>query len=157
MEFDEERKMTKKLFALLLLFPLPCLANDADEIRAVLEANFSACNAEDAEALLNTCSVDMPDRQGFKNESIRLWQEKDIQYSLVDFNIVRIHGDVATAVIVQKTHSTDRKHANEGERFFRNGTTLLPDDEVVRYTAAFKKDSGVWKCYMTLSEPVPVR
>lgn len=145
------------LCVVLLFVSQSCLAGDAEEIRDVLQANFDACNMEDADALLETCSVDMPDRRGFKEESIRLWKEKDIHYSIVDFRLVRVNGDFATAMIVQKTHSKDRNHANDQERFYRNGTTLLPDAEVVRYMAAFKKDSGVWKCYLTISEPVPVR
>lgn len=149
--------MKTLIAALALLIPTMCLAGDADDILAVLQANFEACNREDAEALLATCSVDMPDRQGFKEESIRLWRDKDIHYSLVDFKLVKVDGDIATAMIVQKTHSTDRKSSNEKERLYRNGTTLLPDAETVKYMAAFKRDRGVWKCYLTISEPVPVR
>lgn len=145
------------LCVVLLFVSQSCLAGDAEEIRDVLQANFDACNMEDADALLGTCSVDMPDRLGFKEESIRLWKEKDIHYSIVDFRLVRVNGDFATAMVVQKTHSKDRNHANERERFYRNGTTLLPDAEVVKYMAAFKKDSGVWKCYLTISEPIPVK
>lgn len=148
-----------KIFLSLIisLASAACLAGDAEEIRDVLQANFDACNREDAEAMLETCSVDMPDRQGFKEESVRLWREKDIHYSLVDFRLVRVEGDIATAMVVQKTHSNDRKSSSEKERFYRNGTTLLPDAETVKYMAAFKKDSGVWKCYLTISEPIPVK
>lgn len=149
--------MKTLVVAIAILAPTACFAGDADEILAVLQANFDACNREDADALLATCSVDMPDRQGFKEESIRLWREKNIHYSLVDFRLVKVEGDIATAMIVQKTHSTDRKSLNEQERLYRNGTTLLPDAETVRYMAAFKKDRGAWKCYLTISEPVPVR
>lgn len=143
--------------ALLVSVSSVCFAGDAEEILAILQANFEACNREDADELMETCSVDMPDRKKFREESVKLWREKDIHYSLVGFRLVLIDGNVATAEIVQDTHSSDRKHAGEGERLFRNRTTLLPDEERVRYMAAFKKDSGRWKCYMTISEPVPVR
>lgn len=146
----------KKLALFICLFPSLCLAGDADEILAVLQANFEACNREDADALLDTCSLDMPDREGFKKESIKLWKEKDIHYSIVDFRILEVDGQFAKAMIIQKTHSTDRNHSGDGERFYRNGTTLLPDSEKVKYVAAFKKDRGQWKCYLTLSEPIPV-
>lgn len=139
-----------------LAFSSVCLAGDAEEILQVLQANFAACNNEDAVALLATCSIDMPDRRKFRDESVRLWKEKDIHYSLVDFKLVKVDGVFAVAEIVQKTHATDRKHNGEQERFYRNGTTLLPDAETVRYMAAFKKDFGKWKCYLTISEPVPV-
>lgn len=143
--------------ALLVSVSSVCFAGDADEILAVLRANFEACNREDADALMETCSVDMPDRKKFREESVKLWREKDIHYSIVEFRVVRIDGSLATAEIVQNTHCADRKHADEKERFFRNGTTLLPDAEKVRYMVSFKRDSGRWKCYMTISEPVPVR
>lgn len=144
---------------ILLLGLLGCsvsFAGDAEEIHNILQANFAACNNEDVDALLATCSVDMPDRKRFRDESIRLWKEKDIHYSLVEFKIISIEGPYAAAEVVQKTHATDRKHSGEDERFFRNGTGLLPDAEVVCYVAAFKKDFGKWKCYMTISEPIPV-
>ena len=145
------------LFSLVvLLFPTTCLAGDAEDILSVLQANFDACNKEDVVALLATCSKDMPDPEGFGRESERLWKEKDIHYSLVDFKLIRVDGDLAVAEIVQKTHSTDRNHGNDADRFYRNGTTLLPDSETVRYRAAFKKDFGRWKCYLTISQPVPV-
>lgn len=148
-----------KIMAVLFLLSLPttCVAGDAEEIVAILQANFAACNEENAEALLDTCSVDMPNRQSFKEESVRVWREKDIHYSMVDFKLVEVDGDYAVAQIVQKTHSTDRKHKDDFERTYRNGTTLLPDHEVVRYNAAFKKDRGRWKCYLTLTQPVPVQ
>lgn len=150
-------KINALAFCLCLLVADCCLAGDREEIMAVLQDNFNACNAEDADALLETCSLDMPDRKGFKEQSVRLWREKDIHYSLVDFRIVEAKGDFAVAEIVQKTHASDRKHSDEDERHYRNGTTLLPDAETVRYRAAFKKDFGRWKCYLTISEPVPVR
>lgn len=137
--------------------PSACLAADYDEILAVLQANFAACNAEDADALMRTCSIDMPDRQKFRRESVKLWREKDIHYSLVEFKILELDGDYAVAEVVQMTHCDDRKSSDEKERSFRNGTTLLTEAEKVRYMAAFKKDFGRWKCYMTISEPVPER
>ena len=143
--------------ALLVSVSSVCFAGDADEMLAVLQANFEACNREDADALMETCSVDMPDRKKFREESVKVWREKDIHYSIVEFRVVWIGGGLAKAEVVQDTHCSDRKHADEGERSFRNGSTLLPDAERVRYMVALKKDSGRWKCYMTISEPVPVR
>jgi len=132
-------------------------ARDSEHIMRILQSNFDACNREDVNALMDTCSEDMPDRKGFKEASFKLFKEKDVHYSLVDFRLVEVDGDYATAQVVQKTHSTDRDHESDQEKSYRNGTTLLPEAEVVRYIAAFKKDAGVWKCYMTISEPVPVK
>lgn len=131
-----------------------CHAGDAEEMRSILEANFAACNNEDVDALLDTCSVDMPRREEFREESLELWKEKDIYYRLVKFKIINIEGDYATASIVQLTHTKDRGSKNKSDEFIRNGTGLLSLKECVEYKIAFKKDNGKWKCYLTLTEPV---
>jgi hypothetical protein len=86
--------------ALLVSVSSVCFAGDADEILAVLQANFEGCSREDADALMETCFVDMPDRKKFREESVKLWREKDIHYSIVEFRVVRIDGSLATAEIV---------------------------------------------------------
>lgn len=133
----------------------PALASDKDEMLRVLRANFAACNAEDVDALMDTCSVDMPDREGFRRESQILFREKDLHYSLVDFRVTRNDGGYAEAWVVQTTHADDRGSDTEGRRRFRNGTTLLPREECVEYFVSFKKDGREWKCLATISEPVP--
>lgn len=145
--------MNKYLIAILLVAGT-CYGDDVEEMRNILEANFSACNNEDADALLETCSVDMPRREEFRRDSIKLWREKDIYYRLVKFKVLQIEGDYATASVVQLSHTNDRTSSNERDEFVRNGTTLLTLEECVEYKVAFKKDKGVWKCYLTLTEPV---
>jgi hypothetical protein len=142
---------------LCLIHSSICFGGDADEIMLIMQENFAACNSEDIGALLATCSQDMPDRKKFSEECVRLWKDKDIHCSLVGFELVEVDGIFAVAEIVQKTYATDRNHGDEQERFYRNGTGLLPDADTVRYMAAFKKDFGKWKCYMTISEPTPVK
>lgn len=134
-----------------------CLAGDPEEIREVLAENFRACNEEDVDALMATCSVDMPDRPGFRRESEMLFREKDVHYSLVDFRVTRLRGDYAEAWVVQTTYSEDRSSDSETRGRFRNGTTLLPREECVEYTAAFKREDGRWRCLATISEPIPHR
>lgn len=144
-----------RYFLILVAFSASfCFADDVSEMRAILEANFDACNKEDVDALLETCSLDMPRREEFRIESRKLWQEKDIYYRLARFKVLQIQGDYATASVVQLSHVKDRSSNDEHEAFLRNGTTLLTKDECVEYKIAFKKDSGVWKCYLTITEPV---
>lgn len=144
----------RSLFLFLALCS-PALASDKDEMLRVLQANFAACNDEDVEALMDTCSVDMPDREGFRRESQILFREKDLHYSLVDFKVTRNDGDYAEAWVVQTTHADNRSSDTERRGWFRNGTTLLPKDECVEYKVSFKKDGREWKCLATISEPVP--
>lgn len=140
-------------FALIVCSTIAC-AGDVEEMQNILEANFEACNREDHVALLDTCSMDMPDREGFRRESIKLWKEKDIYYRLVKFKVLSIEGNIATASVVQLSHTKDRTSNTKEERFFRNGTTLLTEEECVSYNVAFKKEGGKWKCLATISEPV---
>jgi len=143
----------RNFFAAALLFCSTCLADDASEMRDILQKNFDACNNEDVDALMETCSVDMPRRQEFRRESEKLWEEKDIYYRLVDFKVDGIEENYATAWVVQTSHVKDRSSSDEREEFVRNGTTLLTRKECVRYKVAFKKDGRSWKCYLTLTEP----
>lgn len=147
----------KKIVLATLLFPSLAYASDEDEMREILQANFAACNEEDVDALMDTCSVDMPDRPGFRRESEILFREKDLHYSLVDFRVTKKDGGYAEAWVVQTTHAEDRSSDTEGRRRFRNGTTLLPQEECVEYFVSFKKDGGKWKCLATISEPTPHR
>lgn len=141
----------------VVLALLPCVAIAADkdeqEMRAILAENFQACNDEDIEALMATCSIDMPDRKGFRKESEILFREKEIHYSLEDFKVTSIDGNIAEAWVVQSTYSDDRSSDTQERKFFRNGTTLLPQEECVEYMVAFKREGGRWKCLATISEP----
>ena len=143
----------KNFFAAVLLLCSTCVADDASEMRDILQKNFDACNNEDVDALMETCSVDMPRRQEFRRESEKLWSEKDIYYRLVDFKADSIEGNYATAWVVQTSHVQNRSSSDERDEFFRNGTTLLTRKECVRYKVAFKKDGRSWRCYLTLTEP----
>ena len=131
-----------------------CVAGDVENMRKVMEANFDACNKEDVDALLETCSVDMPRRDEFRRDSLKVWKEKDIYYRLADFKVLQIKGDYAVASVVQISHTVDRNSSDRRDEFVRNGTGLLTKDECVEYKAAFKKDRGIWKCYLMLTEPV---
>jgi len=152
---EKEIEMKNIYFIFALLVSNFCCAGDFEEMRNILEANFSACNNEDANALLDTCSRDMPRREEFRKDSIKLWKEKDIEYKIIKFKVLQIQGDYAVASVVQLSHTQDRRSANKRDEFVRNGTTLLTLEECVEYKVAFKKDDGVWKCYLTLTEPIP--
>lgn len=132
-------------------------ASDEQEMHRVLSDNFAACNEENVEALMDTCSVDMPDREKFRRESEILFKEKDVHYSLQDFKVTKIQGGYAEAWVVQRTYAQDRSSGTDEREFFRNGTTLLPREECVEYMVSFKRDGGRWKCLATISEPIPFR
>lgn len=153
---DKESEMRLKIISacFFVIVASVCSAGDVEEMRSVLQANFDACNNEDVDALMGTCSVDMPRREEFRMESAKLWKEKDIYYRLIKFKVLEISGDYAIASIVQTTNTKDRSANSGHEEFVRNGTGLLTKSECVEYKAAFKKDGRRWKCYLTLTEPV---
>ena len=144
------------VFALLFL-PSFALADDHEDMRDILSRNFAACNDEDVDALMETCSVDMPGREQFRRESEILFKEKDIHYSLVDFRVTEIQGNYAEAWVVQDTYSPSRDSDSKARGDFRNSTTLLPKEQCVEYMVAFKRERGRWKCLATISEPIPHR
>lgn len=145
----------KKLIILLILLCTTARADDQQEMRNILQANFDACNNEDVDALMATFSVDTPNKEEFRKASEKLFREKDIYYRLVDLRINKIQGNFATATVIQLSHTNDRNSDTDRESWFRNGTTLLTKDECVRYDVTFKKDGRTWKCLETISEPVP--
>lgn len=147
----------KCVFLLAVLSCSVAFANDEREMYEVLSENFRACNEEDVDALMATCSMDMPDREGFRRESELLFREKDVHYSLQDFRVTKIRGDYAEAWVVQSTYSKDRSSDSERRGRFRNGTTLLPQEECVEYMVSFQREGGHWKCLSTISEPIPHR
>lgn len=152
-----EEKIIMRYAILIALSCSPLLADDRQEMREILAANFAACNAEDVDALMETCSVDMPNRERFRRESEAVFKEKDIHYSMEDFLVTHVEDDYAEARVVQATYVNDRGSDDRDTSRYRNGTTLLPSEECVEYMVAFKRDGRAWKCYMTISEPVPYR
>lgn len=143
------------IFVIVVAICAIAKADDSSEMMEVMQANFDACNMEDVDALMETCSVDMPRREEFRDDCVRLWREKDIHYSLISFQILRVEGEMAVASVVQKTHAVDRSSASGRDAFVRNGTGLLTKDECVEYKVAMKKDGRKWKCLLVISEPVP--
>jgi len=146
--------MTRSLFIILALTPFLSRADDESEMMSVMRLNFEACNNEDVDNLMSTCSLDMPRREEFRRDCERLWKEKDIYYSLVSFQVLQINGDSAVVSVVQMTHTLDRTSPSGRDAFIRNGTGLLTEDECVEYKAEMRKDNGKWKCFLVISEPV---
>lgn len=146
--------MRNFIFVAIFFASACCLADESADIRHVLQRNFEACNNEDIDELMDTFSDETPGKEEFRLESEKLWKENDVHYSLVDLEIIEVQGNYATAWVVQTSYTKDREYSDEREEFYRNGTTLLTKEECVKYKAAFKREKGAWKCYLTLTEPV---
>jgi len=122
------------------------------KLRESLNDNFEACNREDIEGLMESCADTMPRREQFRNEAVATFKDKDIHYSLVEFEVLKVRMPFASARVVQDTHVLDRQTADAGVAAFRNSTALLPKGERVEYVCTFRKENGKWKVYVIISE-----
>jgi hypothetical protein len=131
---------------------------DVENIRAVLQANFQACNEENLEALLGTLSVAMGGKQEFANEARTLFEQTDVYLRLADFELLELRPPVASARVIQITlpaNEKDRESGDARQVFFRENSALLPKWECVEYTQTFRKEKGQWKVHQITTEPKP--
>ena len=139
------------------LIPLPALAapptpREQQLITEAMNINFEACNREDIDAVMKSCADAMPDRDKFRRETAASFEDKDIHYSLVECELLDVQPPWAKARIVQDTHVLDRESKTREEAAYRNSSALLPGGERVEYINTFKKEKGVWKLYLIISE-----
>ena len=139
------------------LIPLPALAapptpREQQLITEAMNINFEACNREDIDAVMKSCADAMPDRDKFRRETAASFEDKDIHYSLVECETLDVQPPWAKARIVQDTHVLDRNSKTRDEAAYRNSSALLPGGERVEYINTFKKEKGVWKLYLIISE-----
>lgn len=131
---------------------------EADAMRAVLEANFQACNHEDVEGLLDTMATSMQGRPEFAKEATDTFEQTDAYFRLADFQLVEYRPPFATARVVQITLPKDEKDRTTGTNqqiYYRGLSALLPRWECVVYLQRFEKRAGQWKVHMIATEPQP--
>jgi hypothetical protein len=121
-------------------------------VTEAMNVNFDACNREDIDAVMKSCADAMPEREKFRNETLAMFKDKDIHYSLVECEVLDVQLPWAKARIVQDTHVLDRDSNTRDEAAYRNSSALLPGGERVEYINTFKKEKGVWKLYLIVSE-----
>lgn len=121
-------------------------------ITEVVQRNFDACNREDIDALMQTCTSQMPGREKFRRESLACFAAKDIHYSLVECEVLDVQWPWALARIVQDTHVLDRSVDSDDQAAFWNGTGLLPQEGRVEYLTTCKRENGKWKLHLIVSE-----
>ena len=131
---------------------------EAEQIRAVLEANFQACNQENVDALMATCSREPEGTDEFADEARTLFKEADVYLRLADFELLELKPPFASARVIQITLPADEKDRTSGDArqvFYRGNSALLPQWETCEYTQTFKKEQGKWKLYMITTKPKP--
>jgi hypothetical protein len=130
----------------------PPTAREKQLVTEAMNVNFAACNREDIDAVMASCADAMPEREKFRNETLATFKNKDIHYSLVECEVLDVQLPWAKARIVQDTHVLDRDSKTRDEAAYRNSSALLPGGERVEYINTFKKEKGVWKLYLIVSE-----
>lgn len=138
--------------------PSKAVEKEAEQIRAVLEANFQACNNENVDALMATCSPEPKGTEEFADEARTLFKETDVYLRLADFELLELKPPYASARVVQITLPADEKDRTSGDArqvFYRGNSALLPRWETCEYTQTFKKENGRWKLYAITTKPKP--
>lgn len=131
---------------------------EGEHIRAVLQANFQACNEENLEALMATCSREPPGTEEFAEEAKKLFKDTDVYLRLADFELLELRPPFASARVIQITlpaNEKDRQTGDARQVFFRGNSALLPQWETCEYTQTFKKEGGKWKLYAITTKPTP--
>lgn len=134
------------------------IEKEAEQIRAVLQANFRACNEENLNALMATCSREPPGTAEFADQARQLFKQTDVYIRMADFELLELKPPYASARIIQITLPADEKDRTSGDAkqvFFRGNSALLPQWECVEYTQSFKKENGRWKLYAITTKPKP--
>lgn len=145
------------LLAAIVLFGMRALrADDAAAIRAAIDENFAAYNAEDVPRMMKSLSPTLPDRNEFARQSAKLFADTDAYISVHDFEILEIRPPFATARVVQATMAAqDTPEPTADEAYYRENSKLLPTEEKTEYVQAFKKEGGKWRLWLVMTRPRP--
>ena len=129
-------------------------ADEADNIRAALDENFAAYNAEDVPRMMKSLSPTLPDRAEFAQQAGKLFADTDAYISVKDFEILEVRPPFATARVVQATMpAQDTPEPTADEAYYRENSKLLPSEEEVEYVQAFKKEGGKWRLWLVMTQP----
>jgi hypothetical protein len=131
-------------------------ADEGDKIRAALDENFAAYNAEDVPRMMKSLSPTLPSRNEFAQQSAKLFADTDSYISVREFELLEVRGQYATARVVQATRTAqDAPEPTAAEAYYRENSKLLPSDEEVEYVQAFKKERGKWRLWLVMTQPKP--
>lgn len=129
-------------------------ADESDKIRAALDENFAAYNAEDVQQMMKSLSPTLPDRNEFAQQAAKLFADTDVYISVKDFEILEVRPPFATARVVQVTMpGNDMPEPSAEEAYYRDNSKLLPSEEEVEYVQAFKKEGGKWRLWLVMTQP----
>lgn len=124
------------------------------EIRAVVEENFAAVNAEDIDRLMATHTSDCPDREKFIRETKQAFEDFDVYVRLVDLrwgggsNASTVYKDGHRCSVIVTQHTRPANEDAGDYTAYRGNSALLPESELVFYTLHCHMEDGKWKIHM---------
>lgn len=124
--------MKSTILLLATLMSTSSIAGTAEDIKAVVEANFKHTQAEDVNASVATMHTDSPNYQATKQVLGQLFSVYDLKYTLVSFDFVGEDSDFAYARVKQLTEKVT------GPAFQNNELESLQ---------VFKRENGQWKLW----------
>ncbi len=124
------------------------------EVRAVVEENFAAVNAEDVDRLMATHTSYCPDREEFMREAKQAFEDFDVYVRLVDLrwgggsnaSTVYKEGHRCSVIVTQQTLPANDEDGDYTA--YRGNSALLPESELVYYTLYCHVEKGKWKIHM---------
>lgn len=138
----------------------PVAQKAAEEMRAVLDANFQAISAENMDALMATTSRysgTPAEVAEFKQEAQQMFKDTDVYLRLTNFQLVKFQPPRAYAIVQQLTLPADESDhtPRQGKLNFRHHSALLPEYQLVEYKQRFNFEDGKWKVHRVVTPPVP--
>jgi len=127
------------------------------KIREAVGYNFDACNREDIDDVMDSCADAMPDRDKFRRETLKVFAEKDIHYSLGSLEVLEVRHPFALVKMVQISHTLDRDSDSKDDINYRNQTGLVTQESAVEYLNTLKCENETWKLLLIVSEMKPVK
>lgn len=146
-------------------------------IRANLEENFRASNAEDLPRLLRSMSREMPQKQLFVAACKKEWAAANMYHRLIDVKVLK-HSDAeharcdypyAVALVTQQSVVVSQQNIRAMRESCPDGRCpmdkddelahifgLKPKWETVQLQMLFKHENGKWKLVAGLTAPEPV-
>lgn len=130
----------------------PRLKKEMQAIRAVIEENFQASNNEDVEGVMDTMTPYTPNKENFRAELEKFFDETDVYTRLVDITFVSAEmtsdGPVAKVRVIQQTLPKTDKDKEIPYSDFRSRSAMLPPWEVCEFEIVMHKVRGKWKAHL---------
>lgn len=127
-----------------------------EQLEQVMEENFAACNEENLPRLLETMSVEMPQRELFIRQTKEEWEVSDLYYRLEGVQIVKQNKWRPPYVVATVRQTIAGNEGEVEDVALSDSMNLNTVEPTTESEILFKRESGQWKVVAGLNEPRPV-